>query len=135
MYAFELCRKYQHAINNGQFDRALAFFASNATVTTPIAGTMTAVEYHDQLVRHTKQAIVRLRNIFEGLNSAPSIAMHLHYTWILKTGKVIEFNGVDLYEFTPDRKKFSSLTIIYDSAPVRQHLTKEEIAAITSGRL
>jgi hypothetical protein len=104
-------------------------------VSTPIAGAINAVDYHDQLVRHTKQAIIRLRNVFEGLNGAPSVAMYLHYTWILKTGKVMEFNGVDIDEFMLDRKKFASLTVIYDSAPVRKHLTEERIATLTSGRL
>jgi hypothetical protein len=54
MYAFELCRKYQHAVSAGQFNLALSFFAPDAIVSTPIAGSMNAVEYHGQLVRHTR---------------------------------------------------------------------------------
>jgi hypothetical protein len=135
MYAFQFCNKYQKAINSGQFDLASEFFATNASIMTPIRGSMNAIDYHKQLVHHAKHGVIRLRNVFQGLNDTPSVAQYLHYTWILKTGKFLEFNGVDIYEFMPDLKKFSNLTIIYDTAPLRKYLTEEQIATFSSGRL
>lgn len=124
MYAFELCRQYQQAINSGDLDRVLALFEPDATVTTPVAGTMGVADYHRQLFSFTRKATVRVRNLMEGLSGAPSAGLYLDHVLELHDGGSIEFSGVNLYEFTTDRLRIVRLTIIYDSAPIRARLER-----------
>jgi hypothetical protein len=131
MYAFEICRQYQRALNTGQLEAVLNLFAPGATITTPLVGTLDAIEYHKRLFRHTKESITRTLNVFEGLKGSRSLAFYQHHTWILHSGKTIEFTGMDVFEFTPDNKRLTSIHIIYDSLPVRTSLSKEQLASLT----
>ncbi|MCD4719973.1 MAG: hypothetical protein K8S13_08955 [Desulfobacula sp.] len=54
------------------------------------------------------------------------MALHFHYIWTLKNGKIVEFECVDIFEITPDRKKFAKLKIIYDTAPVRADFSESK---------
>ena len=52
--------------------------------------------------------------------SAPSlVAIHVAYTRTVGNGKPATIEGVDVFELTEDLGKFTSVTIIYDIAPVR----------------
>ena len=133
MYAFELCRRYQDAINAGQLGAVMALFEPGATITTPLAGTLGVEEYHRRLLGHTRQTISRLLNVFEGLNGAPSVALYLQHTLIMASGKSVEFTAIDVYQFSADRQRFISIHILYDSAPVRAQLTREQLAGFTLG--
>jgi hypothetical protein len=118
MYAFELCRQYQNAINNGRTEAASALFEPNAVVITPLAGKLGVGEYHKWSLSHAGHAITRLQNVFEGLNDVPSIGLHLHHTRILENGGVVTFEAMNIFELAPDCKRFARLTVIFDSVPV-----------------
>ena len=124
MYAFDLCSQYQQAINSGDLERVLALFEPDATVTTPVAGTMHVADYHRQLFSYARKATVRVRNLLEGLSGAPSVGLYLDHVLELHDGGSIAFTGINLYELTPDRLRIARLTIIYDSAPIRARLER-----------
>ncbi|WP_151637572.1 nuclear transport factor 2 family protein [Noviherbaspirillum aerium] len=130
MYGFELCRQYQDAINKGNLEQIMTLFAENASVSAPLTGRSTARKFHEWLFGTTKETITRLRCVFQSLDNNASLAMQLHYTWILNNGKTLEFDGVMIFEFSADRKTISKLTIIYDTEPIRTHVSQHALAAI-----
>ncbi len=80
---------------------------------------MEAENFYKELLADTNRSVTRLLNIFLPSGGAPSVALHFHYTWTLKSGKIVQFECVDVFELTADKQKFSKLTIIYDTAPIR----------------
>lgn len=76
-------------------------------------------KFYRGLFADTNRSVTRLLNIFLPSGETPSVALHFHYTWTLKSEKIVHFECVDVFELTADKKKFSKLTIIYDTAPIR----------------
>lgn len=110
-----LCKQYLKAINAGSVPLALSLFESpEAIVRSPTYGQMTAGKYYRILFSDTRDAIIRIKHVYEALSDAPSIALHFSYTCITSNGHTVEFDGVDVFELTPDHTRFTKLTIIYD---------------------
>lgn len=130
MYSFELCRKYQEAINRGNLEQAMTLFADDATVNAPLTGQSSARNFHEWLFGTTRETITRLKRVFQSLDSNGALAMQLHYTWVLSNGKTLEFDGMMIFEFSADRLSICKLTIIYDTAPIRTHVSQDALAAI-----
>lgn len=130
MYSFELCRKYQEAINKGNLEQTMMLFADEATVTAPLTGQSSARKFHEWLFGTTRETITRLRRVFQSLDSNGALAMQLHYTWILSNGKILEFDGMMIFEFSSDRMSIRKLTIIYDTGPIRTHVSQDALAAV-----
>ncbi|WP_194723374.1 nuclear transport factor 2 family protein [Noviherbaspirillum malthae] len=130
MYGFELCRKYQEAINKGNLEQTMALFADEAVVSAPLTGHSTARKFHEWLLGTTKETITRLRRVFQALDNSSTLAMQLHYTWVLSNGKTLEFDGMMIFEFSADQLSICKLTIIYDTAPIRTHVSQGALAAI-----
>lgn len=60
-----------------------------------------------------------LESDYLGYSDSRSVALHFRYVWTLASGKVVEFECVDVFELAADRHRFSRMTIIYDTAPLR----------------
>jgi len=115
----ELCKHYLAALNEGSLERVLATFAPNATVVSPLYGVVEAENFYRDLFADTNLSVTNLLNVFLPSGNTPSVALHFHYTWTLKNGKIVQFECVDVFELSSDRQKFVKLTIIYDTAPIR----------------
>ncbi|OWW18240.1 nuclear transport factor 2 family protein [Noviherbaspirillum denitrificans] len=124
----ELCKRYLAALNKGSLADVLSLFAPNATVLSPLYGLVDAGNFYRQLFADTNRSVTTLLNIFVPSGNAPSVALHFHYTWTLKSGKVVQFECVDVFELTADRQQFSKLTIIYDTAPLRADFEESHAA-------
>ncbi|MFC7513857.1 hypothetical protein ACFQUU_02445 [Herbaspirillum sp. GCM10030257] len=110
-----LCKQYLKAINAGSLPLVLSLFESpEAIVRSPVYGQMTAGTYYRILFSDTRDAIIRIRHVYEALSDAPSIALHFSYTCITSNGHTVEYDGVDVFELTKDQTRFTKLTIIYD---------------------
>lgn len=115
----ELCKRYLAALNAGNLDGVLSLFAPKATIVSPLYGVVEAKEFYTGLFADTNRSVIKLMNIFMPIGNGQSVALHFHYTWTLKSGRVVQFECVDVFELTPDRQAFEKLTIIYDTAPIR----------------
>lgn len=114
-----ICNKYLSALNEGDVDKVLGLFTENASVVSPLYGTMLARDFYRELLSDTSNSKTTLLNIFEKTERNSSIALHFHYEWTLKSGKVVEFECVDVFNLSPCGEKFKKLTIIYDTFPLR----------------
>jgi hypothetical protein len=56
---------------------------------------------------------LKLKGIFEDADSA-RIALYFEYKWTVKSGKITEFDVVDIFKFN-DENKITELKIIYDT--------------------
>ena len=115
----KLCKQYLDALNEGNLEKVLSLFAPNAVVVSPLYGEILATRFYIDLFADTNRSETNLLNIFDSDSENSSLALHFHYSWTLKDGKVVNFECVDIIEITPDTKKINKLKIIYDTAPLR----------------
>jgi len=115
----ELCQRYLAALNEGSLAGVLSLFVPKATIVSPLYGVIDAENFYRDLFADTNRSVTKLLNVFLPSSNAPSVALHFHYTWTLKSGKIVQFECVDVFELTADKQKFAKLTIIYNAAPIR----------------
>lgn len=115
----EICRQYLDALNEGNLEKVLSLFDPNAVVVSPLYGEIPATTFYRDLFADTNRSETQLLNIFDSIGGNSTVALHFHYIWTLKSRKIVEFECVDVFEISPDRKKFTKLKIIYDTAPIR----------------
>lgn len=113
----ELCEQYLSALNEGSVARVLSLFEQDAVVVSPLYGTMPAARFYADLFADTNRSETRFVDLFESV--AGAVALQFHYRWTLSSGRVVEFDCVDVFRLNADRSRFVSLTIIYDTAPIR----------------
>jgi hypothetical protein len=115
----DICKQYLDALNEGNLEKVLSLFEKNAVVESPLYGKLSATTFYSDLFADTNNSKTKLIHVYESIDGPPSIALHFHYAWTLKSGKNVEFECVDVFEMTPDKKKIAKLKIIYDTSPIR----------------
>ncbi|SKA69616.1 nuclear transport factor 2 family protein [Desulfobaculum bizertense] len=115
-----LCQAYLSALNEGDLDKVLSLFTEEATVDSPLYGEMPARKFYAELFEDTNRSVTTLMNVFVSSEDKPRAALHFHYLWTLSNGTDVEFECVDVFTLTDDKKRFTSLKIIYDTYPLRR---------------
>jgi ketosteroid isomerase-like protein len=115
----DIYQQYLQALDEGSLKKVLSLFDDNAVVVSPLYGEMSAKTFYQELFADTTRSKTNLLNIFDSVSKKSSVALHFHYSWTLRSGKVVEFDCVDIFELTPDKDKIIKLEIIYDTAPIR----------------
>lgn len=114
----ELCEQYLAALNEGNLERVLALFDESAYVLSPLYGRMPVAPFYAGLFGDTNRSETTFVNLFE--SASGDVALQFHYRWTLRSGRVVEFDCVDVFALDVDRSRFASLTIIYDTVPLRE---------------
>jgi ketosteroid isomerase-like protein len=120
----ELCRSYFAAMESSDLQAVLANFADEATATSPISGKQPARDFYTKVLRITSGRSMALKTIFVGASDPSRAAVHVAYTRTVGDGRPATIEAVDVFELTEDRSKFATVTIIYDTAPVRSDFDK-----------
>ncbi|GBR53766.1 hypothetical protein AA106555_1428 [Neokomagataea thailandica NBRC 106555] len=115
----DLCQAYLAALNKADLSKVLSLFAEGATVTSPLYGVCPAVDFYQNLFADTDRSETRLKAVFEEVGLGQSVALQFEYDWVLKSGQLVRFECVDVFELTQDKERFAGLKIIYDTAPLR----------------
>lgn len=126
----DLCKRYLAALDDGNLDAVRALFAPGARVVSPLYGVIDAATFYRDLFADTDRSATTLINVFLPSGDQGAVALHFRYRWTLKSGKRVEFECVDVFELSADRQQFNKLTIIYDTAPIR-----DDFAASQARRL
>jgi ketosteroid isomerase-like protein len=116
----QICLDYLKALNEGNLENVRALFSENAKVVSPLYGVRTAFDFYADLFRDTSRSETSLLNVFDTSETSQSVALHFRYQWTLADGKQVSFECVDVFELNSARDRFDKLTIIYDTAPLRQ---------------
>lgn len=115
----DLCHRYLDALNTSDLEGVRALFTSAAEIVSPLYGVRPAHDFYAKLFADTSRSETTLLNVFDSSAEGRSVALHFRYVWTLASGKVVEFECVDVFELTEDRQRFARMTIIYDTAPLR----------------
>ena len=115
----DLCHRYLSALNTGDLEGVRALFTPVAEIVSPLYGVRPAHDFYAELFADTSRSETTLLNVFDSSAEGRSVALHFRYVWTLASGKVVEFECVDVFELAADRQRFSRMTIIYDTAPLR----------------
>ena len=110
-------RAYFDALNSGSHERITRLFSKYAVVDSPLYGKMQASEFFKDLLADTAKSKVAVLDVFRS-EKFGSIAARYNYQWILKNSKFASFEGMDVFQLSPDGL-IDRLTIIYDTTKVR----------------
>ena len=114
-----LCRRYLAALDAGDLAAVTDLFAPDAVVVSPLYGTGPAAAFYADLFTDTQGSQTELLNIFPASTDGAAVALHFRYVWTLASGKVVDFEVVDVIELAEEGDRFAKITIIYDTAPLR----------------
>jgi SnoaL-like domain len=124
MQAIALCKQYQSCVANGDLSGVLSLFTADALVVAPLDGTMGVEEFHRQFFARVRRSRTRVLNIFSTVDDLSAVALHFSHSWLLANGGSIDFEGVNIFELDAASRRFAKLAILYDSTPLRRHLTE-----------
>ncbi|MEM7169060.1 MAG: nuclear transport factor 2 family protein [Pseudomonadota bacterium] len=122
----DLCRSYLAAMEHSDLEALLENFTDDATATSPISGKQSAREFYSYVMRVTSGRSMALRTIFIGTGERPRAAVQIAYTRRVGTSEAATIEAVDVFDLTEDCSKIESVTIIYDTAPVRSDFDSQE---------
>ncbi|AQR63063.1 hypothetical protein BZG35_16405 [Brevundimonas sp. LM2] len=114
-----LCTDYLAALNAGDLEAVLRLFSDDAVVVSPLYETRPAATFFQGLFADTSASNTTLLNVFDRSADSGAIALHFRYVWTLSSGTIVEFECVDIFELSASQDRFTKLTIIYDTAPLR----------------
>jgi ketosteroid isomerase-like protein len=122
----DICQQYLDALNESDLEKVLSLFTRDAVVSSPLYGEIPANTFYRDLFSDTKRSETKLLKIFDSTGDGSSVALHFRYTWTLQSGKVVEFECVDIFEVSSDGKHFTKLKIIYDTYPIRAEHSRSQ---------
>jgi hypothetical protein len=130
MYTFELSLQYRKAVKDRDLDAVLSVFCPNASIVTPLKGSCDVRTYHEWLFATVKRSSLKVINAFQALNGEICLAVLADYEWIMHDDKVLNFTGMSVFDFTPDKMKIKTMRTFYDPSIVRPQLDALNIASV-----
>lgn len=116
-----IAQAYAGALASNNYKAITNLFARDGAVSSPVYGNMPACEFYENLFKKNIYSDVRIKNIFKESNDPHIFALHL-----LLKAKVpdVQVNDcIDILNLNAEGK-IRSLTIIFDTFPVRNMLKK-----------
>lgn len=115
----ELVARYLEALRDADVEKALALFAAEGVVDSPLYGTMPAAEFYPALFADTAESALTLRATMSGGTAErPVISFWFDFDWTLANGEPAPFTVVDVAELEGEGL-IETLHIVYDTAPIR----------------
>lgn len=111
-------QRYFELMSASDIEGIIGLFDEDAYVLSPFLGRMDASEFFKKLGKASNQSILTVFDVLLGQNG-DSAAAHFEYDWTLKSGEQFVFQGIDYFRFGEDGR-FSSMSIFYDTHPVRE---------------
>lgn len=111
-------RRYFELMTAADIDGIIGLFHADAYVLSPFLGKMDAPEFFKKLGNASSASKLTVFDVLVGENN-DSAAAHFEYDWTLKSGEQFTFQGVDYFKFSKEGM-FSSMSIFYDTHPVRE---------------
>lgn len=112
-----IAKAYIKHLENGDIDGVISLFNENGSVDSPLYGVNKASLFYTTLSNDTTASELKIKGIFEEQESN-RVALFFEYTWIIKNGKTVTFDVMDVLTFN-DKQEIISLQIIYDTVNTR----------------
>lgn len=126
MFAYDQCREYLRCLNKRDLDAILRLFTEHAEVSAPLSGNVTARDFHHNLFQRSNRSVARLVNVFSSVGRTDATALQFHYTWVFPVGRVVELDGLSIFEFARESSLIQHLKIVYDPTELRASMAKCE---------
>jgi len=114
----EIAKRYIDFLSKGDVESIINLFTVNGKVNSPIYGEQKASDFYKTLSNDTINSELKLKGLFEDTDTG-KLALYFKYKWTVKSGKLVEFDVVDIVEFNA-QNKIVELTIIYDTVVSRK---------------
>lgn len=111
-------RRYFERLTASDISGIVSLFENDAHVFSPFLGKMRASEFFEKLGNASNANKLTVFDVLLGENG-DSAAAHFEYDWTLKSGEQFTFQGVDYFQFS-ENDRFASMSIFYDTHPVRE---------------
>ena len=111
-------RSYFARLTSSDYAGIIDMFEADGQVDSPHLGKMLARDFFAKLGNASSASKLTVFDVLLGENE-DSGAAHFEYDWTLASGEQFVFQGVDYFKFSPSGK-FASMSIFYDTHPVRE---------------
>lgn len=111
-------RRYFELMTASDIEGITDMFEHDGYVLSPFLGKMQASEFFRKLGNASNASKLTVFDVLLGENGNTAAA-HFEYDWTLSSGEQFVFQGVDYFKFGQS-SKFASMSIFYDTHPVRE---------------
>ncbi|WP_420863066.1 nuclear transport factor 2 family protein [Algirhabdus cladophorae] len=111
-------RDYFALMTKSDIPGIIALFENDAQIQSPFLGQVLASDFFEKLGSASNASKLTVFDVLLGENG-DSAAAHFEYDWTLKSGDNFVFQGIDYFKFGASGL-FSSMSIFYDTHPVRE---------------
>ena len=118
-------RRYLDCLHASDTQGLIAAFEPDGIVISPFLGTMPAAQFFPKLAQASSQSVITPIDLFESVGADAAtkrVAAYFRYDWTLKDGKIVTFTCVDVFEFKAGSDRIASMTIVYDTHPLREEV-------------
>lgn len=120
----DVIKAYFHGLEKGSYEDVIKLFSPNAVVHSPLYGKVAATRFYKELFSDTQTSKIVLKNIFISTEKPNTAAAHFIYSWTMKEGTQVQFECIDVFEFSLQNNAIVSLTIIYDTFHTRKDFAR-----------
>jgi SnoaL-like domain len=113
-------RRYFERLTASDMDGLIGMFESDGYVFSPFLGKMPASAFFRKLGEASTASKLTVFDVLLG-ETGNTAAAHFEYDWTLASGDQFVFQGIDYFKFGPS-SKFASMSIFYDTHPVREQV-------------
>jgi steroid delta-isomerase len=125
----QLVATYLNSLAAADSDSILSLFTPDATVNSPLYGSLGAADFYPRLFADTAESNLTLRATMVGEREGrPVVSFWFDFDWILANGEPAPFTVVDVAELDHDGR-ISQLHIVYDTAPIREAFDRQRAGA------
>ena len=118
-------RRYLKCLHATDVPGLVDCFELEGVVHSPFLGTMKARDFFPKLAGASTQSVITPIDLFESVKADGAVhrvAAYFRYDWTLKDGKVVTFTCVDVFEFQDGSERIASMSIVYDTHPLREEV-------------
>lgn len=123
VFAYDQCREYLRCVNKQDLDGVVKLFTDDAWVAVPSSKILPVRDFHAGLFQRAGRSVARLTNVFSSLLETNATALQFHYTWVFGDGRVVEFDGMSVFEISERSSLIRRLTIMYDPTILGKELS------------
>jgi len=110
--------RYLALLAAGDVRAIVSLFSPQGMVHSPFLGVKPAGEFFEQLKAATRRSVLEDAEVFVSGAGSRRASVCFTYQWELADGSQVSFRCVDIFDFDEDGL-IASMTIIYDTAPIR----------------
>ena len=115
-------RDYLAALEASDLEALAALFTPDGTVHSPLLGPVPARAFFAKVAAASSDARLEIHDVLASTEGNPRAAAYFRYDWRLKDGTEVSFECADVFEFDVASGRVRTLTILYDTHPLRDRV-------------